>query len=957
MKLAGYSLVFALMVRSALAADLQGADAFLKYVTKAQEAGPDQPISRKNLRSAISSYESDRDSLSPVESARRWIALLDPLLTSSGGDSWDPSDQPISLSDVLDALPAPEVWKEIARQLDAKESSTNADKTSKLLAQMLGHVLINDKTGLGKDALQLLDESSAENINALTLAQRTASFLGDPDLIEKCFARNVELWSQNSYFPFQISNLIEIFGAEKAKAMLKQALLTAKEGRRIEFDDPATKKLARAVALENLAELPSAPWDLVDSLDDASVVLFEGLKKRFSDMVAEAEPARNCYFFNLIVKGKTKAAIEFFDSVKKAGRNERSDWSRRIGELSQYGYMVQVRDFYHDYLQAHPNAPFWNDYIEVATQTGDSERMLKLLAGAEASRLDEQTAATLQSAHYAAFLATGHLDDGMKLFKAALEKAKAQSGTTSRRWQDEQPMREALRYATIGWLTGHEEWQKEGEAMATEIAQHSTNGASYDSPPRLLAPYFLIIGDDVRAEKVLFEDVANAKPQSASDGMNNDLATLIAIYDRAGRYQDVLALLDRAPQWNVKDLADGIGSLSLDSVPVALGAARALWKTGSPEKAEKILEALLRIQSGYDPAYELLLEIKGDTALSFLDELAAEDRFEERPLIWKAELLFRDKKLEEAEKVVREAITIDPSDGEEPRGDRMRAYAVLAKVRKARGDEKEAAFYDGVVKAIRISEDADRFAEAGLISQAVARYENALGSFSDAYCIQSRLALRLAEEGKEDEAASHFQRAYELMPDSFGRVESHCFGCEGAFRGPFAQSIAEKVFTALARSKPDKPQVPYLMGYLRMEQERYAEAFKYFRKATGFDPDYLNAWKKMAEIADHAKVSPADANQMVLAILRLDPCGHHGRPDAGNADDLATIWQAVKNASTKCPALPKELYPLKASAAQLNSSSASADSTHNPNQDDAGASIGDILASQSVLHGISDMLR
>ena len=52
--------------------------------------------------------------------------------------------------------------------------------------------------------------------------------------------------------------------------------------------------------------------------------------------------------------------------------------------------------------------------------------------------------------------------------------------------------------------------------------------------------------------------------------------------------------------------------------------------------------------------------------------------------------------------------------------------------------------------------------------------------FADAYCIQSRLALRYSELGDYVKAEQHYQRAFELMPDSFGRIESHCFGCEGA---------------------------------------------------------------------------------------------------------------------------------------------------------------------------------
>ena len=70
------------------------------------------------------------------------------------------------------------------------------------------------------------------------------------------------------------------------------------------------------------------------------------------------------------------------------------------------------------------------------------------------------------------------------------------------------------------------------------------------------------------------------------------------------------------------------------------------------------------------------------------DELFARDQFEERPLIWKAHVLRQQKKLDDAEKTIRQAIAIDPSDGEEGRGDRMRAYAELADILDAQGNQK-----------------------------------------------------------------------------------------------------------------------------------------------------------------------------------------------------------------------------------------------------------------------------
>ena len=57
--------------------------------------------------------------------------------------------------------------------------------------------------------------------------------------------------------------------------------------------------------------------------------------------------------------------------------------------------------------------------------------------------------------------------------------------------------------------------------------------------------------------------------------------------------------------------------------------------------------------------------------------------------------------------------------------------------------------------------------------------------------------------GTVAEALEHYRRAYELMPSSFGRVESHCFGCESVFQSAEAQSIAEQVFTDIIRKSPE----------------------------------------------------------------------------------------------------------------------------------------------------------
>jgi tetratricopeptide (TPR) repeat protein len=223
----------------------------------------------------------------------------------------------------------------------------------------------------------------------------------------------------------------------------------------------------------------------------------------------------------------------------------------------------------------------------------------------------------------------------------------------------------------------------------------------------------------------------------------------------------------------------------------------------------------------------------------------------------------------------------------------------------------------GAVIAIRRSEEADQLYSAGLISRAVKLYREALTHFADAYCIQSRLALRLSEMGDSEGAEAHYRRAYELMPESFGRIESHCFGCEKAFEGERAQSVAERIFTGLAAKNPAKPQVHYLLGYLRREQERPREALPSFRRAVQLDPEYLSAWKQLAELDEKMRLPVAERQSIQLKMLQLDPLGRHSNFDIEGVHDPQAAWPALEAAARARPAKPESLLPFPAAAAAL----------------------------------------
>jgi tetratricopeptide (TPR) repeat protein len=569
----------------------------------------------------------------------------------------------------------------------------------------------------------------------------------------------------------------------------------------------------------------------------------------------------------------------------------------------------------------------------------------------ERQDLGAASKALLQQNLYAALLAADQVEAGVAELRKQITQPPTRPNRYSRTYTSS-PNNSALLLARLGVLESRPEWSDEGIAAVkkalAEPKKEADSPWSESSPATELAGLLVELGRPAEAEAILMADARQTIAQyaklkqnqrnvhrytsdySGNNPLANQLGALLLLYHQAGRPADVLALLEHSPDWGVNDLAElsryNFASLTFNErgfhgrshgLPVQFIAAAALAKTGRTAEAKKILAAVLQTNPGLDAAYALLLEIGSDDVPAQLDALFAQDRFEERPLIWKAEWLRRKGDLEAADKICRQAISIDPSDGEQGPDDRMRAYAVLADIRAARGDAKEADFFRGAVSAIRLSERADKFTQAGLMKRAVAMYEESLTKFADAYCIQSRLAVQLAEMGRHEEAEAHYRKAYELMPESFGRVESHCFGCERAFDGQRAQSLAEKVFTDLAVKTPNKPQVHYLLGYLRAEQERYQEAVTNYQRAVALDPDYLNAWVKIQELTAHVRLATAQRDDLALNILRLDPASRHSCVSLGNVADLRRFWLAVAGTQKLQPVPPKSLYVLAASKAEL----------------------------------------
>ncbi|HEY3853018.1 MAG TPA: tetratricopeptide repeat protein [Verrucomicrobiae bacterium] len=886
----------------------------------------------------------------------------------------NPSSMPINADDVFRALPPPPDWPELAKAIASRPMPKGNGESVEYGLQLLASALTGEAEARKRVIVAIQAKAKDGGVQSAVvygsllqqISQAVLAASNDPETIVRTLERQLDPNTTGMMPQLQVPNLIAQVGREKAEAFLRR--LTNSNAQLTFNSRNETQRLAQKLAVELIDQLRTPQWGLVDSLD--SVPLYEALDKRFSKQtnapatlpgMPEVEiPPENAglgmdqkinaqvyYMLGLIAENRSKDAVAV--ATKIGGNRGMFLPEDAFKAMERAGYTSALDNFFFDLLSQNPTLSFWDQYVPIAAKAGETDRMVSL-ARASAGRADlsDVKKASIHQVLFKALLAADQVDEGVE----EMRKLMASDASPSTPYNNSINKGElGVMLAQIGVLLKKPEWSDEGVAAVKKWFSNSSNADQFNiwqtgGIAHSITEVLIKLQKGPDAEALLADALANAvrishaqRQYYGSPTIEQQLLTeMAALYHRAGREEDILALLTQSPDWGAADLSD-LGNanfaisegfslesmhVGMSSQPIEYLAASALMAAGKNDQVAKIVDDLLNRQPGLDRGYELLIALKGRDALPRLEQLFSRDSFEERPLIWKAHLLRQQNKLQEAEKAVRQAIAIDPSDGEEGRGDRMRAYAELADILEAGGDKKNADFYRQVVTAIRVSEDADQYYAAGLLKRAISMYEDGLSHFADAYCIQSRLAVQLASLGQNKEAEEHYRRAYELMPDSFGRVESHCFGCERVFEGEQSQGIAERVFTKLVAERPDKPQVHYLLGYLREEEERFNEARTNYEAAVRLDPDYLNAWGKLEGISEHVMMDSKEHDDIVFNLLRLDPLQRHHHHVFTQASDLTGLWNAVEAAAQRRLPIATNLMALTASKIALDKTKSSA---------------------------------
>jgi len=925
--------------------ELKPVESVLAQINETSSSEAQGSSTSAGLLKDIQAFRARSARLAEATAATEWLGLWERSLTvaarSDDYEAFDASTQAqVGPRSVLAALPSPASWRAIHAQASIRAAAA-PEQVSALGLRLVSELLLGDALAAGQtlNAFEKLAASSgaSEQERKRWQINEARSLLyklyGTREQISEAFRAALDASvTQGHSSGVEVPDLVGLLGADKAEALLVEALkqpvlLSVPAGE-------ATRTLARKLALRELGKLRKPQWALVDSMGNSE--LYEALQVRFAaasessdaELTGESDflldfsrrTASVYYFLDLVSQGRHREAE--LALARASGRNSELNVSREaMGELVRRGKSQAVFAFLNDLLERKPQLSVWNFHLEQAGATGHSQEALALLDRVlKRADLTPALRESLTERRVDALLGADQIEPAVEILRQALSKPPTSDDPRLQERTDA-----ALRLAAMGRVLQRPEWARTGldfAKQATKLPRFAEGAWSRLTRQKLLIE--LRQQGQLEAAQALSIEALQAASESnglkglgaitASPSMRAALVELLGLYDAAKRPDDVQRLLDEVGIWGARDLGQLAGETDSMGTPLGLMAARSLRATGKQPAALAAVRAVIAQLPGHDPAYQLLVEWAGSASITELERKSAQDPFEERPWIWKAVAQLRDRQYQAAEESVRHAIAIDPSDGEQAAPDRMRAYAVLADVLAAKGDAQGAAGFRRAVNAIRTSERADEAYKLGLFQRAFAGYRAALDEFSDAYCIQSRLAVQLAKVGNKTESLKHYRRAFELMPDSFGRVESHCFGCESIFAGPTAQALADEVFAGLAKAS-NKPQTLYMLGYLRKEQKSYGEAADLFRQVVAMDRLYLNAWRQLNEVGEKTYLDAEERDIIRLRLFELDPQQRHVRYQLDEISDLSKLWHALTRAAqgSKQSSSPESVYPLAAS--------------------------------------------
>jgi tetratricopeptide (TPR) repeat protein len=922
---------------------------------------------RQQLLSDITTFRLENKALSPEQAAKQWLDLVKRYINLPQKRentflrmrqfTYQSVDQ-LSFMTLLKSLPGPASWKLIASQIKDTPELNGEPSFVRCGIQGIIHYITGDYNEFEAELKEM--EMLSENLQAfqkgevkeyiavLRNAAYAASLKGGAETLKENFNKTVDahMHSSNQYNVINIPDLYALLPEAEATSLVGKAVKIPN----VVLSVPSGGKTLEFVKVEVMKQLESmdlAQWHLITSPDD--IELFEAFRKKFPQNSTKVQKllgdifkgrskwhydsgledpdqakrkASAFYIAGLLRQDRVEDAVKFTLELDKKERPPKE--FRQLKSIHQGKYARNIFTYCRKVLEKDTGINLWTPFLKASIALDETDTLVAIIdSHLKNTKKWNKQHFELLSRRIKANLAVNKVDEGLKDIRTIL--TVDISKTPSLVLSDHVKSREkaALLLIQLGRALDKTELVTEGMNELLETIEGLSGKVNNDTGYEYAALLQKSVEELIRAkrfslaEKIVTREIKR-KVQLMSgkeveaifsfrSSLETEITLLLKTYMSAGRPKDVIYVLDNFPWWLKEDLAE------ITSRDTHFAAAESLYQLNQIEEAEAIIKNLIRKHPEKDSYYQLLMKISGSDAIPWLQALYERDKFEERPLIWIAFLLKEEGKYAEAEKVIRQALKVDPTDGEQKAGDRVYAYTVLAEILKELGNKKESDFFFNVVKAVRIAEKGDEFQKIGLLERSLEKYGEAQVLFADAYCVQWRMAERLYELGKVEEAKKHYSIAFERMPEQFGQVASFCFGCEGVFNKENSRSIAEEVLLRLEKTTPDRPQVYFLLGQLRQSQNNLTDAYSYYHKAVEIDPEYLDAWEKLIRLQEVLYHTRSQKDEIVLTLLELDPSMNHYHADFSDFSDIAGLWKGLEAVEKFHTPEPKKLFSLDAS--------------------------------------------
>ena len=137
----GVIFLMAGLCASACGADYLGAEAVLQQVADrvAKPADKNPPDEQSRLRSDLKVFSQNVTNLAATEAAGQWLKLVDRAIKiqQAAGRDYNPTATPLGLEDLLNALPPPSAWAELAKAVAARPTAKDGGPVNEIGLRLL----------------------------------------------------------------------------------------------------------------------------------------------------------------------------------------------------------------------------------------------------------------------------------------------------------------------------------------------------------------------------------------------------------------------------------------------------------------------------------------------------------------------------------------------------------------------------------------------------------------------------------------------------------------------------------------------------------------------------------------------------------------------------------------------------------------------------------------------------